>query len=245
MIKIFEDEQAITNQIAKEMKQHLVNEENPVFCLASGTTPEKSYRQFAWETKNNPRLKDLRIVSLDEWVGIERTSEGSCYQMLNKDLFSPLELQDSQIEFFDGTASNLHNECHRIDKFIENNPITFSLMGVGMNGHIGLNEPGCTVSNHSCVVDLSEKTKIVAQKYFNQPTSLEKGITLCLGQIIKSKRVIVVMTGERKAQIAKEIIMNRKAQLPAQFLLGLDHIDFYLDRDAAMCIEEAQLNKGE
>ncbi|MFC0236638.1 6-phosphogluconolactonase [Fictibacillus phosphorivorans] len=245
MIKIFEDEQAITNQIAKEMKQHLVNEENPVFCLASGTTPEKSYRQFAGETKNNPRLKDLRIVSLDEWVGIERTSEGSCYQMLNKDLFSPLELQDSQIEFFDGTASNLQNECHRIDKFIENNPITFSLMGVGMNGHIGLNEPGCTVSNHSCVVDLSEKTKIVAQKYFNQPTSLEKGITLGLGQIIKSKRVIVVITGERKAQIAKEIIMNPEAQLPAQVLLGHNHIDFYLDREAAKWIEDVQLNKGE
>ncbi|MED1863924.1 6-phosphogluconolactonase [Fictibacillus nanhaiensis] len=245
MIKIFEDEQAVTNEIATEMKQHLLNDENPVFCLASGTTPEKSYRQFAAEAKNESTLNNLRIVSLDEWVGIDQASEGSCYQMLNKDLFSPLRLQNSQIEFFKGTQTNLEKECHRIDRFIENNPITFSLMGVGMNGHIGLNEPGCRVLDHSCVVDLSEKTKIVAQKYFNQPTSLEKGITLGLGQIIKSKRVIVVMTGERKAHIAKEIIMNREAQLPAQVLLGHDHIDFYLDREAAMWIEEAQLNKGE
>ncbi|MBD7964886.1 6-phosphogluconolactonase [Fictibacillus norfolkensis] len=243
MIKIFEDEQAVTNQVAKEMMQHLLNDENPVFCLASGTTPKKSYLQFVGEAKNNPRLKDLRIVSLDEWVGIDRTSEGSCYQMLNKDLFSPLELRDSQIEFFDGTAPDFQNECHRIDRFIENNPITFSLMGVGMNGHIGLNEPGCSVLDHSCVVDLSEKTKIVAQKYFNQPTSLKKGITLGLGQIMKSKRVIVVMTGERKAEIAKEIIMNREAQLPAQVLLGYDHIDFYLDREAAKWIDEASLKK--
>lgn len=245
MIKIFEDEQAITIQVAKEMKQHLLNDEKPVFCLASGTTPEKSYRQFVGETKDNPRLENLRIVSLDEWVGIDRTSEGSCYQMLNKDLFSPLELQDSQIEFFNGTASNLQNECHRIDQFIESNPITFSLMGVGMNGHIGLNEPGCPVLDHSCVVDLSEETKTVAQKYFNQPTSLDKGITLGLGQIIKSKRVLVVMTGERKAQIAKEIIMNPEAQLPAQVLLEHDHIDFYLDREAAKWIEDVQINKGE
>ncbi len=243
MIKIFEDEQAITNQIVKEMEQHLLNNEKPVFCLASGTTPEKSYCQFAGETKDNSRLKDLRIVSLDEWVGIGRTSEGSCYQMLNKDLFSPLELRNSQIEFFNGTASNLQNECHRIDKFIENNPITFSLMGVGMNGHIGLNEPGCSVLDHSCVVDLSEKTKIVAQKYFNQPTLLEKGITLGLGQILKSKRVLVVMTSVRKAEIAKEIIMNPGAQLPAQVLLGHDHIDFYLDREAAKWIDEASLKK--
>jgi glucosamine-6-phosphate deaminase len=245
MIKIFEDEQAITIQVAKEMKQHLVNEENPVFCLASGTTPEKSYRKFATEVKDNSRIKDLRIVSLDEWVGIDRTSEGSCYQMLNKDLFSPLRLQNSQIEFFNGTELDLEKECHRIDQFIESNPITFSLMGVGMNGHIGLNEPGCPVLDHSCVVDLSEETKTVAQKYFNQSTSLDKGITLGLGQILKSKRVIVVMTGERKAQIAKEIIMNRKAKLPAQVLLGHNHIDFYLDRKAAKWIEDVQLNKGE
>jgi glucosamine-6-phosphate deaminase len=243
MIKIFEDEQAVTNEIASEMKQHLLDDENPVFCLASGTTPEKSYRKFAAEAKNNPKLKDLRIISLDEWVGIDRTSEGSCYQMLNKDLFSPLELQNSQIEFFDGTEPDLSGECHRIDRFIKNNPITFSLMGVGMNGHIGLNEPGCRVFDHSSVVDLSEKTKIVAQKYFNQPTILEKGITLGLGQIIASKRVIVVITGERKAHIAKEIIMNPEAQLPAQVLLGHDHIDFYLDREAAKWIEVAQLNK--
>lgn len=245
MIKIFEDEQAVTNHVAKEMKQHLLNDENPVFCLASGTTPEKSYLQFVGGAKNNPRLEDLRIVSLDEWVGIDRTSEGSCYQMLNKDLFFPLELQDSQIEFFDGTELDLEKECHRIDNFIENNPITFSLMGVGMNGHIGLNEPGCSVLYHSCIVDLSKKTKIVAQKYFNQPTSLEKGITLGLGQIMKSKRVIIVMTGERKAEIAKEIIMNREAQLPAQVLLGHDHIDFYLDREAAKWINKETLNKGE
>ncbi|MGD6961003.1 6-phosphogluconolactonase [Fictibacillus phosphorivorans] len=245
MIKIFEDEQAITNQIAKEMKNYLLNGENPVFCLASGTTPEKSYRQFAKETKDIPRLKDLRIVSLDEWVGIERTSEGSCFQMLNKDLFSPLELRDSQIEFFNGTELDLEKECLRIDWFIENNPITFSLMGVGMNGHIGLNEPGCPALNHSCVVDLSEETKTVAQKYFNQPTSLDKGITLGLGQIIKSKRVLVVMTGKRKAEIAKAIIMNPKAQLPAQVLLGHDHIDFYLDREAAKWLDKETLNKGE
>ena len=245
MIKIYEDEQAITNQVAKKIKQHLLNNEKPVFCLASGTTPEKSYRQFAAEVKDNSRIKDLRIVSLDEWVGIDRTSEGSCYQMLNRDLFTPLELQNSQIEFFDGTEPDLSGECHRIDRFIKNNPITFSLMGVGMNGHIGLNEPGCRVFDHSSVVDLSKKTKIVAQKYFNQPTSLDKGITLGLGQIMKSKRVVVVMTGERKAHIAKEIIMNPEAQLPAQVLLGHDHIDFYLDREAAKWIEEAQLNQGE
>ncbi|MCJ8007449.1 6-phosphogluconolactonase [Lederbergia wuyishanensis] len=236
MIKIFESAEAVANKIAEEMNHYLIENENPVFCLASGSTPQKSYEQFA---KNvGEEKKNLKIVSLDEWVGISRDSEGSCYQMLNKDLFSLLQLEKDQIEFFDGTSQNLQEECARIDHFIENNPITFSLMGLGMNGHIGLNEPGSPVLNNSSIVKLSETTKTVAQKYFDQPTHLEEGITLGLKQIINSKRVVVAITGEHKAEIVKEIIENQEAKLPAQELLGYDHIDFYLDADAAKYIKK-------
>lgn len=236
MIRIFESEEEVANEIAKEMKNHLVHDENPVFCLASGSTPQKSYRKFADDIDKDLRIKELKIVSLDEWVGIERNSEGSCYQMLNNDLFSLVGLDGDQIEFYDGTMPDLQQECDRIDRFIEQNPITFSLMGVGMNGHIGLNEPGCPVLNHSSIVDLSETTKQVAQKYFHQPTELEKGITLGLTQVANSRRVIVAITGGRKAEIVKEIFTNPEAKLPAQELLGYDHIDFFLDSEAAKYI---------
>ncbi|MBS4219156.1 6-phosphogluconolactonase [Bacillus sp. FJAT-49711] len=235
MIKIVESTEEIARKIAEEMNESLNHDEQPVFCLASGSTPEKGYKQFA-EIMDEEKLKKLKIVSLDEWVGIDRNSEGSCYQMLNKDLFSLLQLDSEQIQFFNGTSHNMQEECERIDQFIENHPITFSLMGVGMNGHIGLNEPGCPALDYSSIVDLSETTKTVAQKYFAQRTDLEKGITLGLNQIINSKRVIVVITGEHKAHIVKEIFSNQEANLPAQKLLNYDHIDFYVDSDAAKYI---------
>lgn len=237
MIKIFESEEEVANEIAREMKEYLFHDTNPVFCLASGSTPQKSYRKFADEVAMNSKIKQLKIVSLDEWVGIDRNSEGSCYQMLHQDLFSLLHLDSDQIEFFDATHPDLEQECLRIDRFIDNNPISFSLMGVGMNGHIGLNEPGCPVLNHSSVVDLSETTRQVAQKYFDQPTELEQGITLGLSQVTGSKRVVVAITGERKAEIVKEIFGNPDAKLPAQQLLGFEHIDFFLDSEAAKYIK--------
>jgi 6-phosphogluconolactonase/glucosamine-6-phosphate isomerase/deaminase len=236
MLKIFDSEEEVANEIAREMKDHLLNDEHPVFSLASGSTPHKSYLKFASDTDIHSRIKELKIVSLDEWVGIDRSSEGSCYQMLNQDLFSLVSLVDSQIEFFDGTSLDLKQECLRIDRFIEQHPITFSLMGVGMNGHIGLNEPGCPVLNHSSVVELSETTRTVAQKYFHQQTELVQGITLGLEQIANSKRVVVAITGERKAEIVREIFSNKEALLPAQKLLGYKHIDFYLDLEAAKYI---------
>ncbi|OPA79171.1 glucosamine-6-phosphate deaminase [Paenibacillus selenitireducens] len=236
MLKIFDSEEEVANEIAREMKDHLLNDEHPVFCLASGSTPHKSYLKFASDAEIYSRIKKLNIVSLDEWVGIDRDSEGSCYQMLNQDLFSLVSLDDSQIEFFNGTSPDLKQECIRIDRFIEQHPITFSLMGVGMNGHIGLNEPGCPVLNHSSVVELSETTRTVAQKYFHQQTELVQGITLGLEQIANSKRVVVAITGERKAEIVREIFSNKEALLPAQELLGYKHIDFYLDLEAAKYI---------
>lgn len=237
MIRIFETEEELARVIASEMRQRMMEDEQPVFCLASGSTPQKSYAQFAREIDRAGRVKDLRIVSLDEWVGIDRSSEGSCYQMLNQDLFSLIPLADEQIEFFDGTAADMAQECSRIDQYIERYPITFSLMGVGMNGHIGLNEPGCPVLDSSSVVDLSATTKEVAQKYFRKQTVLTEGITLGLGQVIRSGRVITAITGERKAEIVREIFCNPDAKLPAQALLGYEHIDFFLDAKAAKYLD--------
>ncbi|QHW32478.1 glucosamine-6-phosphate deaminase [Paenibacillus rhizovicinus] len=233
MIRVFETEAELAQAIADEMQHDLANEEHPVFCLASGSTPQKSYRKFADAIDPAGKIKSLRIVSLDEWVGIDRSSEGSCYQMLNEDLFSQVPLDGALIEFFDGTQDDLQAECARIDRYIEQHPITFSLMGVGMNGHIGLNEPGCPVLDASSVVELSETTRVVGQKYFNEAAKLERGITLGLGQVIRSKRVIVAITGERKAEIVREIFGNPQAKLPAQELLGFEHIDFFLDAEAA------------
>lgn len=236
MIRIFDSEDEVAYEIAKEMKAQLKDNEHPVFCLASGSTPQKSYRQFAELIDDDHSIRKLKIVSLDEWVGIERSSEGSCYQMLNHDLFSLVSIEDSQIEFFDGMSPDLQQECARIDRFIDEHPVTFSLMGVGMNGHIGLNEPSCLLLAQSSVVDLSETTKEVAQKYFQTPTDLKKGITLGLSQVANSKRVIVAITGERKADIAREIFTNPTARLPTQELCGYQHIDFFLDAEAAKYI---------
>lgn len=237
MLRIFDTEEELAQEIARLMLEHLAQDETPVFCLASGSTPQISYRKFAEQVGQEPGMKRLRVVSLDEWVGIDRSSEGSCYQMLNQDLFSLIPIESDRIEFFDGTQLDLQAECARIDRYIERYPITFSLMGVGMNGHIGLNEPGYPVLNHSSVVELSATTREVAQKYFDRPTALTQGITLGLGQVAASGRVIVAITGARKAGIVREILRNPDAKLPAQQLLGHGHIDFFLDKEAAAALD--------
>lgn len=236
MIRIFKTEEVLAEAIALEMKQQLEKEEHPVFCLASGSTPAKSYQKFIKKCAMEKEIEKFKFVSLDEWVGVENTMVGSCYQMLEKDLFQYLPIKKEQIIFFETKDCDLTKECERIDTFIKENPITFSLMGVGMNGHIGLNEPGSLVKGFSSIIPLSDTTKKVAQKYFTRPLSLEEGITIGLQQVIDSKRVIAVITGAHKKEIVKEIMENQQAELPAQKLLGFEHIDFFFDEEAAQLL---------
>jgi glucosamine-6-phosphate deaminase len=243
MIKVFDTEEQLAVAVAKEMSLQLENLPNPVFCLASGSTPANTYKKFTENIENFKHMDKLKFVGLDEWVGVARQVEGSCYQMLHQDLFQYLSLKEEQVVFFDAVSNNLKGECNRIDTFIQNNPITFSLMGVGMNGHIGLNEPGSTVKNHSSIVPLSDTTKLVAKKYFPKEQVLTEGITLGLQQIINSKKVAVVITGSHKKEVVKRILEERDAKLPVQYLLGYQHIDFYIDNDAFALVDKTLIEE--
>ncbi|MDF2543120.1 MAG: glucosamine-6-phosphate deaminase [Herbinix sp.] len=232
MIKIFDTEDLLAQTLASEMYTEFKQTEHPVYCLASGSTPAKTYHKFIDNVMNEAELNKLTFVSLDEWVGVPPTVDGSCYQMLYKDLFQHLPLNQEQIVFFQADGSDLEMECKRMDAFIKQHPITFSLMGVGMNGHIGLNEPGEPIRNNSSIVHLSDTTKEVAKKYFAEDQILSDGITLGLQQIMNSKKVAVVITGANKKEIVRQIFEDKNAGLPVQELLGYDHIDFYLDKEA-------------
>lgn len=240
MIKIYDTEEILAQTLALEMSRHLKKVQNPVFCLASGSTPAKTYRKFVNNKENEMEIQKLKFIGLDEWVGVPRSVDGSCFQMLHKDLFQYLPLKQEQVVFFEADNADLEMECKRIDSFIHDNPITFSLMGVGMNGHIGLNEPGEPKRNYSTVVPLSDTTKKVAKKYFAEEQILSNGITLGLQQIIDSKKVAVVITGSNKKEIVKQIFEDENAKLPVQELLGYEHIDFYLDREAYSLVKKIQ-----
>ncbi|MDR0299810.1 MAG: 6-phosphogluconolactonase [Streptococcaceae bacterium] len=233
MLKIFETEEELAKTVATEMLAQLKEEAQPTFCLAAGGTTSSALQMFAAQAKDLPELSKFNFVSLDEWVGVPSDMIGTCYQMLNDDLFKRLPLKDNQVTFFQTKDRELSLECAKLDKVIAQSPITYSLMGVGMNGHIGLNEPGMPILAQASLVELSETTKRVMQKYFTEEVNLQQGISLGLGQLVKSKRMVVALIGEHKAEIAKKILEEPEANLPAQYFLNREHVDFYLDQAAA------------
>ena len=121
-----------------------------------------------------------RFVSLDEWVGLSADAmEDDCTHFMMRYCYGPLNIPAEHMTLFDPCAEDLEAECRKIDQVIfDNGGIDFMMLGLGMNGHLGLNEPGADFHNYSHVMGLSDVTKSVGQKYFSQQTTLSGGITV-------------------------------------------------------------------
>ena len=113
------------------------------------------------------------------------------------------------------------------------------LVGVGMNGHIGFNEPGTPFDIKSHIIDLDEITINVGQKYFSEAKKLEKGITIGLGHLLNSKTVIVQANGIKKAEVINRTMNDDiNESLPSSVIRLHTNGYLVLDHAAASLIEE-------
>jgi glucosamine-6-phosphate isomerase len=235
-VKIFSTYAELSRATADLIGTFVATKKDSLICIASGHTPVGVFQCLA----DDIRLKKLDVsrctfLSLDEWVGIDPSDPGSCLSMLKKDFFDQVPLRPEQIISFDVLAADLQRECNRINTFIESHGgLDVMLVGVGTNGHVGMNEPGTAFDSFAHIGELAEETKTVGQKYFTRSTSLHLGITLGLRHLREAKLPIVMANGEKKAAIiAKALQTNPTEQLPVSIVHKIPHAFIMLDQQAA------------
>lgn len=218
------------NQIIKLVKE----KPNATLILTSGSSPILCYKYIA-QLATKKDFENVTIIGLDEWVGIPGTSEGSCRYIVEENLLKPLGLDSSKYTFFDSMTDDLESECKRIDGLLEQKGgADFMFVGVGLNGHIGLNEPGSSFDAKCSVTQLDQKTIITGQKYFNSSTPLELGITIGLGHLMNSKFAVLIASGLAKADIIKEIEETEpNEKLPASIFKLHTNSQLWIDAEAA------------
>lgn len=185
-------------------------------CLASGDSPKKTYELFTKEVlAQQIDTRFMTITKLDEWVGIERDSELSCEKYIRTMVVDPLHLQDRFISFLpDG---NPEEEVNKVNAELSKKPIDLCVLGFGRNGHLGLNEPASHLFAHAHQIQISEVTKHHPMIKANH--SIEYGMTIGMKDILDSKKVLLLMSGEGKKKLYQEFLTeNISTQLPASFL---------------------------
>ncbi len=240
-IFIADNYEDMSRKVADDILQFMQERDRPVISPASGESPAGLYREIVKRFQNKEiNVLNWQFVSLDEWVGMNGSDEGSCLFRLNRELFQPLQLSQDQICFFDGKAQDLEAECERIEHFIqEHRGIDVAVVGVGMNGHVGFNEPSTKSSLRSHVTDLDTVTQQVGQKYFKGQKQLTKGITLGLATLMEARYIILLISGRHKAAIAQKVLKGPiSEQVPASLLRQHNGLRVYLDREAAAGLDE-------
>ena len=213
---------------------------NPLLCTASGDSPKGLYKELIKEvSKNKTDIAGWYFIGLDEWLGMNGNDEGSCRFHLNDQLFHSLNIAQNKIAFFDGRAKDLQLECERVDNFItKHGGIDVAIVGLGMNGHVGMNEPETSSSLHSHVAEIDSITQEVGQKYFKEKQQLTKGITLGIANLMEARNVILLVSGNKKADIVRQVLEGEiSEQLPASLLRRHKNLSVYLDSEAASLLQ--------
>ncbi len=208
----------------------------PLICVASGDSPAGMYASLISQVNNNSlNIDQWNFVGLDEWLGMNGNDEGSCRYHLNRQLFDPLKIDAAKICFFDGRAADPDNECSVTENFIlDKGGIDLTILGLGFNGHVGMNEPGSSPDSRCRVVALDPLTVQTGQKYFSEAKELDGGLTLGIGTIMESKNIFLLVNGLKKAAVVKTMLEGLVSpQLPASLILQHPSIRIYLDKEAA------------
>ena len=239
--KIFPDYGTLARATADLIKNYIEKKPASLVCIASGHTPIGVFQNLVEDVRSKKvNIDRCTFLGLDEWIGIDPTDEGSCLSMLKKDFFDPLGIQSAQTEYFNVLAADLEEECKRINKLIQQNDgLDIMLVGVGTNGHIGMNEPGTSFTSTAHVGNLAEETIAVGQKYFLKQTKLSKGITLGLQHLQDAKLPIVMANGKKKAVIMEKAFAQKPSeQIPVTLVQLIQQGFVMLDTDAAQLLPQ-------
>lgn len=182
-----------------------------VLGLATGSTPEDTYKLLV-ETykKGEVDFSGVRTFNLDEYLGLSRDHNQSYYWFMQDRLFKHINVKPENINLPDGMAKNPTQACAEYEEKIKAvGGIDLQLLGVGGNGHIAFNEPGSSLSSRTSVTTLTEQTiKDNARLFFggNETEVPRFAITMGVGSILDAKQLLLLATGERKADVVKAFV---------------------------------------
>lgn len=220
---------------AKEFSKVIKEKENAVLGLATGGTPVGMYKELIkmYEQKEL-NFSKTTTVNLDEYIGLNPEHNQSYRYFMNNNLFNHINIDKSNTFVPNGLAEDLEAQCKEYDqKIAELGGIDIQLLGVGNNGHIAFNEPNNELSSGTHIISLTDNTIEANARFFDNIDDVpRKAITMGVGGIMKAKKIILIASGESKAEAIKGIFSGKITTAnPATML--------QMHRDVTVIVDEA------
>lgn len=224
--------------------RQLKKKKTSVLGLATGNTVVGFYKELvkAFHRKEIS-FKKVRTFNLDEFAGLDDTDHGSLFYFMRKNFFDRVDLDPKNVAMLDGRAKNLNVECKKFDQQIKKaKGIDLQILGIGLNGHIGWNEPGSGFKSKTRALKLTLSSRRAQSGNFESLRHVPKqAMTMGMGPIMDAKKIILLASGENKAEIIAKALKGRiKKKVPASVLQRHPNLTVILDEAAASRLQKIQ-----
>ncbi|MCA0970911.1 glucosamine-6-phosphate deaminase [Halobacillus litoralis] len=240
-IIVTETKEQLSEQACSIFEAQVKADPESVLGLATGSTPLGTYEKLIeGYKKGNADYQRVKTLNLDEYVGLGPDHPESYRTFMEENLFGHLNIDAANTYIPDGTADDLEKECLRYEEVIEKvGPPDIQLLGIGENGHIGFNEPGSSFDTPTHIVELAASTREANARFFPSIEDVPKqAVTMGIRSILKSKRIVLIASGERKARAIERLLAGEIDEaFPASALKNHDDVTLIVDRNAYQFVD--------
>lgn len=233
------DYDGMSRRAAHLISAQVILKPDCVLGLATGTTPIGIYRQLVeWYEMGDLDFSAVKTVNLDEYKGLSPENSQSYRYFMNDHLFCHVNICPDHTHVPDGLAEDAEAECARYDQVIRSlGGIDLQLLGLGVNGHIGFNEPDDVFPKETHLVTLTQSTIDANSRLFDRIEDVPRhAFTMGIQSIMEAKKILVVANGENKADIIRKAFFGPVTpQVPASIL--------QLHPDVTLVGDEAALSR--
>jgi len=239
-MKIYIDtEENLAKMAAQRYVELLAKKPNAIIGGATGSTPLPLYAELTRLYKEGKiSFKDAKSFNLDEYVGLSGTHEQSYRYFMNHNLFYNIDIDIKNTRVPSGIDTSIAAEY---DKEIETaGGIDLQLLGIGVDGHIGFNEPNTPWDSITHVVELEQNTREVNSRFFNSIDEVPThAVTMGIKTVMNARSIILMAIGSSKAEIVQKFIQGPVTpEVPASILQLHPFVEVYLDEKAAALLKK-------
>jgi len=214
---------------------------NAVIGLSTGQTTKNMHKIVSEIFNLHPfNVFGITLFNVDELTNLSREYKGSCYKMIKDQIAGPLGINESNFIMPPTLSNDFEIECRIFQQELEKRGgIDLQMLGLGMNGHIGINQPGTPFESETWVSPMDPDFEKRVREETNTPPEHELGgLTLGIKNIMHSRKIVLVAKGERKAEIVAKMLEGPVTpDVPASVLQLHPNCEFLLDADAAKCLK--------
>ena len=240
-VTIFESAAEAGRALARRVVEALRRRPDLVIGLPAGRTPVEAYTELCrLYSEGEVDFSRATAFLLDEFIGLDSSQPGSFRRFVTEHLVSGINLDPQRTHSLNGLTSDPDVECERYEEMIASaGGLDLLLLGIGVNGHIGFNEPGATLQSRTHRVTLLEATRVENSGPFAGVAARvpKEALSIGMGTILRAETIVLIATSEKKATAVQAMLRGPlTTRLPASFLQLHRRVEVYLDRAAAAAL---------